>query len=107
TLAQSASNAGEWNVPSGALLTADQVTALLQGGLYIAALSAANPAGEIRGQILPANITVVWANLSGSEEVPAVTTAATGNAATTVDSTANVVSIHINTTGALDANGAE
>ena len=88
SLAQNASNASEWDVPSAALLTADQVSALLEGKLYIAVASAANPNGEIRGQILPSNVTVVWAALSGSQEVPPVTITASGVVAATVDSTA-------------------
>ena len=107
SLAQNASNASEWDVPSAALLTADQVSALLEGKLYIAVASAANPNGEIRGQILPSNVTVVWAALSGSQEVPPVTITASGVVATTVDSTANVVSVHINSTGVDDATGAQ
>src|SRR5438874_2689980 len=51
TLAANGGTAGEWDVPAGALLSADQVTALLQGKLYVIATSAANPAGAIRGQI--------------------------------------------------------
>jgi hypothetical protein len=82
------------------------VTALLQGKLYIAILSAANPNGEIRGQILPSNVTVVWTALTGSQEATPVTIAASGVAATTVDSTANTVSIHVNTTGVNDATAA-
>ena len=39
---------------AGASLTDDQVTALLNGGLYANAHTAANPGGEVRGQIAPA-----------------------------------------------------
>jgi mono/diheme cytochrome c family protein len=92
---------------ASAMLTADQVTALLQGGLYIQALSAANPGGEIRGQITPANISVVWTLLSGGQEVPPVTISAAGVAATTVDSVANTVSVYILSTGVTDATAAE
>lgn len=96
----------EWDVPAGTLLTADMVTALLQGKIYITILSAANPNGEIRGQILPSNVTVVWTALTGLQEATPVTIAASGVAATTVDSAANTVSIHINTTGVNDATAA-
>src|SRR6266853_1760351 len=67
TLAANGGTAGEWDVPAGALLTADQVTALLQGKLYLIATSAANPAGEIRGQISPDNVTVIFSDLAGSQ----------------------------------------
>jgi mono/diheme cytochrome c family protein len=106
-LTQNTMTAGEWDLSASAMLTADQVTALLEGGLYIQALSAANPGGEIRGQLTPANITVVWTLLSGGQEVPPVTIAAAGVAATTVDSIANTVSVYILSTGVTDATAAE
>ncbi|HEY6925616.1 MAG TPA: CHRD domain-containing protein, partial [Steroidobacteraceae bacterium] len=65
-LTQNTMTAGEWDLSATAMLTADQVTALLQGGFYLQALSAANPGGEIRGQIIPANISVVWTLLAGA-----------------------------------------
>jgi mono/diheme cytochrome c family protein len=106
-LTQNTASAGEWDLSAGAMLTADQVTALLQGGIYVQALSAANPGGEIRGQITPANITVVWTLLSGTQEVPPVTISAAGVAATTVDSVANTASVYILSTGVTDATAAE
>ena len=106
-LTQNTMTPGEWDLSASAMLTADQVTALLEGGLYIQALSAANPGGEIRGQITPANITVVWTLLSGGQEVPPVTIAAAGVAATTVDSIANTVSVYVLSTGVTDATAAE
>lgn len=42
-----------WSVPAGAKLTASQYTAYLAGNLYVNADSAAQPGGEIRGQITP------------------------------------------------------
>ena len=107
TLAANAGIAGEWDVPAGALLTADQVTALLEGKLYVIVTSAANASGELRGQIAPANISVSFASLDGTQEVPSVTIGASGVAATTVDSAANTVSVHVNTTGVNDATAAE
>jgi hypothetical protein len=107
TLTQNATNTAEWDLPAAALLTADQVTALLQGGFYITAVSAANPNGEIRGQIIPGNISIAWTTLSGAQESPPVTTTATGVAATTVDTVANTVSVFVDTTGATDASAVE
>ena len=43
--------AGVWNVPSNAVLTAEQLKAFKQGNLYFNAHSAGFPGGEIRGQI--------------------------------------------------------
>lgn len=107
TLVANGVTAGEWDVPAGALLTADQVTALLQGKLYVIAVSAADPAGEIRGQITPANVTVVFSDLAGSQESPPVAITASGVAATTVDSVANKLTVHINSTGVDDSTAAE
>ena len=103
TLVARGGTAGEWDVPAGALLTAEQVTALLQGRLYVIASSAANPNGEIRGQITPANVRVIFSAMAGAQEVPPVSIAASGVAATTVDSTANTLSVHVHATGVDDA----
>ena len=107
TLTKNATITNEWDLPSSALLTAEQVTSLLQGGIYVLATSAANTTGEVRGQLTPSNITVVWTALAGSQEVPAVTITATGTAAVTVDSMANTVTVYLNSTGITDATGAE
>jgi hypothetical protein len=69
-LAPNGTTAGEWDVPAGAMLTPDQVSALLQGKFYVLAASLANPGGELRGQLAPANITVVFADMAGTQEVP-------------------------------------
>src|SRR5215469_3516665 len=100
-------NSGEWKVPGGALLTAEQITALLQGGLYVTVSSAANPAGELRGQITPTSVLVVFSAMSGAQEVPAVAINATGIAATTVDIVANTLTVHVHATGVADAIAAE
>jgi hypothetical protein len=106
-LAPNAATAEEWDVPAGAMLTADQVSALLQGKFYVLATSAANPSGELRGQITPTNITVVFADMTGSQEVPPIVMAASGVAAVTVDSTANTLTVHANSWGVGDAMAAE
>lgn len=42
-----------WAVPTGAQLTAEQLTSLKAGDMYINVHSEAYPGGEIRGQIVP------------------------------------------------------
>jgi mono/diheme cytochrome c family protein len=98
-LTQNAANPKEFDVPAGTVLTQPQVTMLLQGSMYIQVTSAALPMGEIRGQVIPAGITVTWSPLSGLQAIPIVATPATGTAATTVDSLANNVTVFVNTTG--------
>jgi len=98
---------GEWDVPAGAMLTSDQMTALMRGGLYVIATSTAHPSGEIRGQITPSYVMVVFSPMQGAQEVPPVNIAAAGIAATTVDSSANTLTVHVHTTGVADAMAAD
>ncbi len=65
--------------PSGAITTfAQAVAALKAGNTYFNIHTAANPGGEIRGQIV-AKGNAHFASLAGFQEVPAVATSATGN----------------------------
>ena len=91
-LAQTAADSGLWVVPAGQLLTASQVASFNAGNLYFNVHSTANPVGEMRGQILPATIRVGTATLSGANEVPAVTTNASGTGVMTVNSVTRLVS---------------
>jgi mono/diheme cytochrome c family protein len=77
--------------------------ALLAGRLYVNVHSAAFQAGEIRGQIVPDTVEVVFSPMSGGQVVPPVTTSASGVAATTLDSATNLASVHANATGVHDA----
>ncbi|PCK07491.1 MAG: CHRD domain-containing protein [Alteromonadaceae bacterium] len=104
-LEQDTSDFNHWFV-SGGTFTADQMTALWNGSLYVNVHSATNPGGEIRGQILPSNIQVFWAMLSGDNEVPAVITSATGRAALTINSDTLALVLHAMTTSLDDATGA-
>lgn len=73
TLAQSTSNANVWNVANAAVLTTTQLTDSLAGKLYVIVTSSAYPNEELRGQIVPTNITVTFAPMGGIQESPAVT----------------------------------
>jgi len=59
-------------------LTDALVKELLSGRLYVNLHTAANPAGEIRGQVLVDYGIGLSASLDGAQEVPPVTTTATG-----------------------------
>src|SRR5881392_1726308 len=84
-LSPSGDNTAEWEVPADALLTAEQLTALSQGKLYVIATSAANPRGEIRGQIAPDTVAVPSSTMAPAAEARSVGPAAGGVVATTVD----------------------
>ena len=60
-------------------LTNEQIVALNARELYINIHSINFPAGEIRGQILPQSDLYLQSNLLGSNEVPSISTEASGN----------------------------
>jgi hypothetical protein len=99
-------DANHWTPDTTQVLTADQINFLLDGELYLNVHSAAYQTGEIRGQIIPDNIQVVFATLDGTQVVPAVTTTATGVAAVTLNKNENEASVMINGTGVDDATDA-
>jgi len=105
-LAPSARDASEWQVPAGALLTAEQLTGLSQGRLYLIATSAAYPRGEVRGQIVPAGISVTFSTMTPVREAQSVSAGAGGVIAATVDKNALTLSVHVNSTGVDDADAA-
>lgn len=57
---------------------------LMIGKIYVNVHTAANPGGELRGQVLPAEGTGFTAQLTGAQEVPPVTTTARGTGVATL-----------------------
>lgn len=100
---QSAGDPNRWEVEAGDVLNADQVNALLAGQLYVNVHTAANPGGEIRGQIKPQGISLAIAGLDDASVVPPVTNTAAGFAAMTVNETTNTATVHVRTSGVDDA----
>lgn len=90
----------------GGTLTADQVQALLAGGTYVNVHSQEVPAGEIRGQVLVDGVSLLSASLDGTQEVPPVTSAATGSGVLTLNENAGTVTARVSTSGADDATAA-
>lgn len=74
--------AGTATIPAATQLTQTQYDDLRMGKLYFNVHSTANPTGEIRGQIGP---VAMIATLDGAQEIPAVTTTASGTAVFVVD----------------------
>jgi CHRD domain len=95
-----------WVVPDGAaVLSAAQIAAFAANELYFNAHTAANPNGEIRGQIDKAG-TTRFATLSGSQETPAVTTNAFGGGVLAVDAATGKAGGFILTSGLTGADAA-
>jgi hypothetical protein len=95
-LVQDAMDSGHWFVENG-VLNAAGLDAFAAGRLYVNIHSPANAAGEIRGQILPEGITLLFAALSGEQQVPALDTNADGLAALTLDEAGALMTLHVNT----------
>jgi hypothetical protein len=81
-----------WVVPdAAAALNPSQRSAFTSDGLYYNVHTAANPGGEIRGQ-LDKTGTLGFAALSGAQETPPVTTSGFGAGLLAVDGTSGEVS---------------
>jgi hypothetical protein len=97
-LEKDATNLGLWRSNAGTL-TAAQIASLQEGSIYANVHTPAAPAGLIRGQVLPPNVQVTVAALTGGQEVPAVVTTGSGRASLTVNLTSRRATLHVNTTG--------
>ena len=104
SLMQDMSDVGHWSADDQTL-NAAALTAFANGELYVNVHSPANPGGEIRGQVLPDGIAVIFAELSGEQQIPPVDTNAGASAALTLDEAGSVISIHVNTSGLDGATG--
>jgi hypothetical protein len=107
-LEQDSADPTRFDVPMNAALTAAEVELLLNGGLYLNVHSDAHPPGEVRGQILPEDFSLVFAELSGAQQIPAQETHARGFAAVTLDESASATAIvHLTLFGLGNATGVD
>lgn len=93
-----------WRVSDPQPLTAALLEELHKGNLYVNVHTAANPAGEIRGQLELAHGAHFLANFSGNQENPPVATAGlgTGSATWTEDGLSYKITLS-NLTGPISA----
>ncbi len=94
-------------VPPNTTLTQAQHDALLAGELYFNVHTAANSGGEIRGQInVSGGLVAAVTSLNGTQEVPPVTTSATGKGTLVVDDVTGDILISYVTHNVANANAA-
>ncbi len=72
---------GLWSADDGEVLTDSLRDELLAGNIYVNVHTSANPGGEIRGQVLLNDGWGFETKIDGSQEVPPVTTSASGTGA--------------------------
>jgi hypothetical protein len=92
-----------WNSPENATLDAETFELLASGGHYVNIHTPANPSGEVRGQILTANFALMTFPIEGSQEVPAVSTMASGDGYMLVDTNSLSAELVALTQGVEDA----
>ncbi len=80
-------------------LTAPQGAALGTAGTYLNVHTAANPGGEIRGQVVSSVATRFTGVLSGAQQVPPVASAASGTAIAFLNEPENRISYMVSSTG--------
>jgi len=106
-LNQDPANVKHWS-SENAVLDAAGLAAFDGALLYINVHTPANPGGEVRGQIVPSGMAVLFVPMSGDEEVPPVATPARAVAAITLNPAfpTGDVAVHVNTLGLDDATAA-
>jgi len=68
-LTEAVTGSGVFTLGAGVVLTTDQITDFLEGGLYFNLHTESNPAGQLRGQIFNAETNVTRIELQSEQEV--------------------------------------
>lgn len=89
-------------VPPSAI-GASGIAAIKSGDWYINLHTTDFPDGEIRGQIIADNFVLIAFSLSGKQEVPAVTTTASGSGYALANTMGYAVELKVLTEGVADA----
>lgn len=105
-LEQSEDDMGMWMVPDGTMIDAETFEVLASGGHYVNVHTPANPDGELRGQILTDNYTLITFPLSGDQQPVPVTTTAMGDGYALVNTDDYSLELQVLTSGVEDATAA-
>ena len=103
-LMQDPNDVAHW-FSDGAMLDVDGMAAFNGAELYFNVHTPANPAGEVRGQIVPAGADVVFTSLVDGDVVPPSGSANSGTASSTLIPGSTILTMHVNLSGLDDATG--
>ena len=84
-------------------VTPEQVTQLRAGQLYFNIHTSSFPDGEMRGQITLAPVQLYTATLNGNQQVPSVSTSATGGGSVLLNQAENLITVNLNFVGLSSA----
>ncbi|MCU4674110.1 CHRD domain-containing protein [Catenovulum sp. 2E275] len=99
-------DSSEWMTEENTVIDSTTAQILMDGGHYVNLHTTENPSGEIRGQIIGDNMALINFALGGDQEVPAVTTDATGNGYALVNMDNYALELKVVTNNLMDATAA-
>ncbi len=102
-LEQSMDDMNVWMAPENTMINEEILGILASGGHYVNVHTPDNAGGEIRGQILTDNYSLMTFPIEGSQEVPAVTTDAMGYGYALLNHDDNELELKAVTSGLTDA----